>query len=73
MRPIIGSNEAVIPSLLHRGSGLISTRDESNKGIVMELRECLNGARTIDLEIDKIEQIIETICKDWCILLLNLI
>ena len=64
MRSIIGSNEAVIPSLLHCGSGMISTRDESNIGIVMELRECINGSRTIDLETDEIEQIIKAICTD---------
>ena len=64
MRSIIGSNEAVIPSLLHCGSGVTSISDESNIETVMELRECLNGARTIDLESDEIRQIIKTICID---------
>ena len=63
-RSIIGSNETIAPKLLDDQHEMISKCDKSNLEIVLELRECLNGTRTLNLETSEIEEIIKTICID---------
>ena len=63
-RSIIGSNETIAPKLLDDQHEMISIFDKSNLEIVLELRECLNGTRTLNLETSEIEEIIKTICID---------